>query len=137
MRHRSAEDKAACFDAGDLVDLIAGPGLDQFIDGAPKRACIAEKGGDVAEHDAGRRIIGDRPDRGAQVEFEFRRQHDEIPFGLPAVSRGPPRGSRGVGAAAAPISPYSPTRYCAAYPGLFPLAARAVKSETGAPRWRR
>ena len=37
MRHRAADDEAARLDAGDLVDLVAGPGLHQLIDRAAKR----------------------------------------------------------------------------------------------------
>ena len=70
MRHRAAEDEAARLDAGDLVDLHAGPGLHQFVDRAAERARVAQQRGDVAEHDARLGIVGDRADRGAQVEVE-------------------------------------------------------------------
>jgi hypothetical protein len=69
MRHRAAEDEAARLDAGDLVDLHAGPRLHQFVDGAAEGARVAEQRGDVAEHDAGLRVIRDRADRSAQVVF--------------------------------------------------------------------
>jgi hypothetical protein len=70
MRHRAADDEAARLDAGDLVDLGAGPGLHQFVDRAAERARVAEQRGDVAEDDPGLGVIGDRTDRGTQVVFE-------------------------------------------------------------------
>ena len=72
MRHRAADDEAARLDAGDLVDLAAGPRLHQFIHGAAERARIAEQRGDVAEHDAGLGIVRDRADRGTQVVLDGR-----------------------------------------------------------------
>ena len=42
MRDGAAENEAARFDAGDLVDLAAGPGLHQFVDGAAERPRIAQ-----------------------------------------------------------------------------------------------
>ena len=63
MRQRAAEDEAARFDAGDLVDLAAGPGLHQFVDGAAEGPRIAQKRGDVAEHDARLGIVRDGADR--------------------------------------------------------------------------
>ena len=70
MRHGTAENKAARFDARDLVDLAAGPRLHQFVDRAAKRARVAEQGRDVAEHDPGLWIIGNRADRGFEIVFE-------------------------------------------------------------------
>ena len=48
MRDGAAENEAARLDAGDLVDLAAGPGLHQFVDGAAERPRVAEQRGDVA-----------------------------------------------------------------------------------------
>ena len=73
MRHRAAEDKAARLDAGDLVDLRAGPGMHQLIDRAAERARIAEQRGDVAEHDPRLRIIRNGADGGLQIVFEGHR----------------------------------------------------------------
>ena len=67
MRHRAAEDEAARLDAGDLVDLHAGPRLHQFVDRAAEGARIAEQRGDVAEHDARLGIVRDRADRVVEV----------------------------------------------------------------------
>ena len=63
MRHGAAENKAARLDAGHLVDLAAGPGLHQFVDGAAERACVAQQRRDVAKHDARLGIVGDSADR--------------------------------------------------------------------------
>src|SRR6266853_481721 len=79
VRDGAAQNEAARLDAGDLVDLVAGPGLHQLVYGAAERSGVAEQSGDIAEHDAGRWIVRNRPDRGAQVEFEFRRRHDDFP----------------------------------------------------------
>ena len=75
MRHRAADDEAARLDAGDLVDLGAGPGLHQFVDRAAERAGVAEQRGDIAEDDAGFGIIRDGADRGTQVVFNNGRGH--------------------------------------------------------------
>ncbi len=42
MRNRAAEDEAARLDAGNLVDLAAGPGLHQLVDGAAEGPRIAQ-----------------------------------------------------------------------------------------------
>ena len=70
MRHGPAEDEAARLDAGDLVDLHAGPWLHHFVDRAAESARIAEQRGDVTEHDAGLGIVRDRADGVAQIVFE-------------------------------------------------------------------
>ncbi len=67
MRHRAADNEAARLDAGDLVDLVAGPGLHQFIDRAAEGARIAEQRGDVAKKDSRLRIIRNGADGGLQV----------------------------------------------------------------------
>jgi hypothetical protein len=41
VRHRAAQDKAPRLDAGDLVDLAAGPWLHQFVHRAAERPCVA------------------------------------------------------------------------------------------------
>ena len=71
VRHRAAENKAARFDAGDLVDLAARPRLHQFVDRAAERASVAEQGRDVAEHDPGLGIIRDGADGGLEVVLEL------------------------------------------------------------------
>ncbi|MEY9283347.1 hypothetical protein ABIA03_004539 [Bradyrhizobium yuanmingense] len=67
MRHRAADDEAARLHAGDLVDLVAGPGVDELVHGSAERARIREQGGDVAEHDPGLGIIRDGADAGLDV----------------------------------------------------------------------
>src|SRR5271157_286857 len=67
MRDGAAEDESARFDAGDLVDLRARPGLHEFVDRAAKRPRVAKKRGDVAEQDSGLRIVRDGADRGGKV----------------------------------------------------------------------
>ena len=62
MRNRTAEDEPARLDARDLVDLHAGPRLHQFVDRAPKSTGVAQQCCDVPEHDAGLRIVRNRPD---------------------------------------------------------------------------
>lgn len=49
MRHGAADDKATGFHARDLVDLVAGPRIDQFVDGAAKGARIREATSAVME----------------------------------------------------------------------------------------
>ena len=78
MRHRAAQDEAARLDAGDLVDLAAGPGLHQFVDRAAEGARVAQQRGDVAEHDAGLGIVRDGADRGLEVVLEGRRGHGHV-----------------------------------------------------------
>ena len=78
MRHGAAQNEAARLDAGDLVDLHASPGLHHLVDGAAERARIAEQRGDVAEHDAGLGIVGDRADRGPQIVVEHGRGHESL-----------------------------------------------------------
>src|SRR5581483_3325847 len=70
MRNRTAQNKAARLYAGDLVDLHPRPGLHQFIHRTTESACVAKEGSDVAEHDSGLGIVGNRPDRRAQVTLE-------------------------------------------------------------------
>jgi hypothetical protein len=60
MRYRATENEAARFDAGDVVDVGAQERPDQFVHGGAEGMHIGEQGGDVAEHDAGLRIVGDR-----------------------------------------------------------------------------
>jgi hypothetical protein len=62
VRHRAANDEAASLDAGHLIDLFPGPRADELVDAAAECAGVAEKGGNVAEDDAGPRIIGDAAD---------------------------------------------------------------------------
>ena len=82
MGDGAAEDEAARLDAGDLVDLAAGPRLHQFVDGAAERPRIAEKGGDVAKHDAGLRVIRDAADRGLEVIFQCQGGHERGPHSI-------------------------------------------------------
>ena len=42
MRNGAAENEAARLDAGNIVDLAAGPGLHQFVDRAAERPRIAQ-----------------------------------------------------------------------------------------------
>ena len=67
MGDGAAENEAARLDAGHLVDLAAGPGMHQLVDGAAKGARVAKKRGDVAKHDARLGIIRDVADRGFQI----------------------------------------------------------------------
>ena len=76
MRDGAAEDKAARLDAGDLVDLAAGPRLHQFVDRAPERPRIAQQRGDIAKHDARLRIIRNGTDRSLEVVLERGADHD-------------------------------------------------------------
>src|SRR5438477_11952110 len=57
MRDRAAENEATRLDARHLVDAHARIGLHQFVHGAPEGTRIAQKRGDVAEVDAGLRVI--------------------------------------------------------------------------------
>src|SRR5262249_36458 len=79
VRHGATQDEAARLDAGNLVDLFAGPGLHQLVYGTTECPGVAEQGGDVANHDSGRWIVRDRPDRFPQIEFKLRRRHDDSP----------------------------------------------------------
>src|SRR5580704_12729310 len=79
MRQRAAEDKAARFDARHFVDLAAGPGLHQFVDGAAEGAGVAQKRRDIAEHDARLRIVRDGADRSLQVVFQSHTGHVRKP----------------------------------------------------------
>src|SRR5689334_10484672 len=78
MRHRTAEDEAARFDTGHLVDLRPGPGLHHFIHRPAEGARIAQKRGDVAKDDPGLGIVRDAADGGFQVVFKFGLGHDGI-----------------------------------------------------------
>src|SRR5829696_8540587 len=42
-------------------------GVDERVDGAAEGARVAQERGDVAEHDPGLRVVGDRPDRRPKV----------------------------------------------------------------------
>ena len=53
-----------------LVDALAGIGMHEFVHRAAERPRVAEQRGDVAEHDAGLRIIRDRADRGLEIGDE-------------------------------------------------------------------
>src|ERR1700712_4083792 len=70
MRHRAAENEATGLDAGDLVDLVAGPRMHQLIDRAAKGAGIAEQRGDVAEQDSRLRVIRNGADGSLQIILE-------------------------------------------------------------------
>ena len=91
MRHRAAEDETARLDAGDFIDLHAGPGLHQRVHRAAEGACVAEHGGDVAEHDSGLGIVRDRADGVVQVEVGIDQGHTNTramgPFALRYVQR--------------------------------------------------
>jgi len=75
VRHRPAEDEAARLDAGDLVDLHAGPGLHQLVDGAAEGARIAQERGDVAEHDPGLGIVRNAADRFLEIVLDRHAGH--------------------------------------------------------------
>ena len=68
MRDGAADDEAARLDAGDLVDLRAGPGMHQLVHRAAEGARIAEQRGDVAEEDPRLRIVRNRADRRLQIQ---------------------------------------------------------------------
>ena len=74
MRDRTAKDEPARLHAGDLVDLGAGPRMDQFVHRAAECTGISEQRGDVAKQNARLGIVGNRADRDAQRIFE-RRHH--------------------------------------------------------------
>src|SRR5829696_1882224 len=42
-------------------------GVDERVDGAAEGARVAQERGDVAEHDPGLRVVGDRPDRRPKI----------------------------------------------------------------------
>src|SRR5262249_14186738 len=75
------DDEPARLDAGDLVDLRAGPWLHQLVDRAAERARIAKQRGDVTKDDAGLGIVRDRSDRGAQGVVEHGRGHEGVALG--------------------------------------------------------
>ena len=66
MGDGTAENEAAGFDPRDLIDLIAGKGLYQFVDCAAEGAGIAEQCRDVTKQDPRLGIIGDGADGVAQ-----------------------------------------------------------------------
>ena len=70
MGDRTAEDETARLDAGDLVDLGAGPGIDQLIDRAAEGAGVAEQRRDVAKQDARLRVIRNGANGGLQIVFK-------------------------------------------------------------------
>ena len=57
MRHRAAENEAACLDPGHLVDLVAGPRLHQLVHRTAERPRVAKQGGDVAKQDSGLGVV--------------------------------------------------------------------------------
>src|SRR5271166_2262866 len=67
MGDGAPQDEPARLDAGDLVDLGAGPGLDELVDRPAERPRVAEQGGDVAKQNARLRVIRDGPDRGGKI----------------------------------------------------------------------
>ena len=84
MGDGAAEDEAAGLDSRDLVDLAAGPGMHQFVDGATEGPRIAEERGDVAKHDARLGIIRDAADRRLQVIVQRPVVIVDAPSRLPA-----------------------------------------------------
>jgi hypothetical protein len=67
MCHRTAENESACLDACDLVNLVAGPGLNQFIDRSAEGTSVAEQRGDVAKQNARLRVIRNGADGGLRI----------------------------------------------------------------------
>jgi hypothetical protein len=65
----AAQDKAARLDAGDLVDLGTGIGMDELVYRPAECPRVAEQGRDVAEHDAGLRIVRNASDSGNQFRL--------------------------------------------------------------------
>src|SRR5581483_10463074 len=85
VRDGTAENEAACLDAGDLVDLRARPRLHQLVDGSAKGARIAKQRGDVAEDDPRLGVIGNGAYRFLEVMLERNADHGlsrEWPLGL-------------------------------------------------------
>src|SRR5215510_2483230 len=68
VRHRTAQNEASRFDAGDVVDIALEEGPGQLIDGGTEGVEIGEEGGDVAKENALLRVIRDRPDVALDVE---------------------------------------------------------------------
>src|SRR5262249_5363024 len=75
MRHRAPKDEATRLDAGDLVDLHAGPRLYELVDRAAEGARVAQQRCNVAKYDARLGIIRDIADRCAQILFKVPRSH--------------------------------------------------------------
>ena len=67
VRHGAAENEAPGFDPGDPVHPRVEPRPHELIDRVGEGVGIAEKGGDVPEHDAGAGVVRNRPDGGFQV----------------------------------------------------------------------
>ncbi len=57
IRRSAAEDEPARLDTGDRLDPLIVERLDQFLDASLETRRMAEQRGDVAEHDAGFRIV--------------------------------------------------------------------------------
>jgi len=83
VRDRPADDKAARLDARDLVDFRAGPGLHQFVHGAPEGARIAQKSGDIAEHDPRLGIVLNGADRILEIVLELDADHEIFTWSAP------------------------------------------------------
>ena len=66
MGDGAAKDKTARLDPGDLVDLRAGPGLDQLVHRAPERPRVAEQCRNVPEKDAFFGIVGNGANGGGE-----------------------------------------------------------------------
>src|SRR5690606_14266957 len=104
---RSTEDEAARLDSGDKVDRRAGFQIwqDQGVDRPPQPGRVRDQRGDVAEYDAGFRMVGDGPDQPLELEMLFavhrcHPQKPDAPRTRPATasSRDRSSGSRACGA---------------------------------------
>jgi len=83
MCHRAAQNEAARFHAGDLVDAHSFVGFDQFIHRQTEGRRITEQRGDIAKDDAGLGIIWNGTDRSGENVFG-RGSHDNPVKAIPA-----------------------------------------------------
>ena len=73
----AAEDKSARLDAGNRLDPPVGEGRDQPLDAGAQAVGMTEQRGDVAEHDAGLRIVGYRAHEVLEIDV-FGQAHARI-----------------------------------------------------------
>ena len=69
--HRAAQNEAARLDADHGLDAGSAIGFDQPLDAGVESRRMFEQRGHVAKHDAGLRIVGNRPHQRFQIEFNL------------------------------------------------------------------